>query len=261
MIIHPKLNRIFVDKSLSRGLIILGLLLAIGMSVAAFIFGMQAKYIGSAKQSITVKGLAEHAVKATRAEWHINVRSHSETQQGALDELRKEREALSQFLKVYGFQPANLYQSSESIEPNTLYETNQYGRSVEVQRGYNGRQAITVKTEDLTKVQVARAKIVEFKAQGHSIEGDNLNFLVGNLDEIKLSLIGAATKNAKARALEFAKNGDVKVGVMRAASQGTFDILSANNAADDDSYGGSYDTSSIDKIARVVVTIEYNIER
>lgn len=250
-----------LDNSITRGLVLLGIFLAIGMSLAAFIFGVQAKHIGSAKQSITVKGLAEHAIKATRAEWHISIGSHADNQQLTLNKLRSERVALNQFLSSYGFESENFYQSSESIEPNTIYETNQYGRNVEVQRGYNGRQTLTVKTEDLTKVQDARAKIVEFKAQGHSVNGENLEFLVGNLDEIKLSLIGAATKNAKARALEFAKNGDVKVGVMRAASQGTFDILSANNAADDDSYGGSYDKSSVDKIARVVVTIEYEIEK
>ena len=84
--------------------------------------------------------------------------------------------------------------------------------------------------------------------------------MVGNLDEVKLQLIGEATKNAKARAIEFAKNGDVKVGTMRTASQGTFDILPADGQVEDSS-GGTYDKSSIHKLARVVVTIEYNIER
>ena len=130
-----------------------------------------------------------------------------------------------------------------------------------MQRGYNGQQTLTVKTDDLAKVQEARAKIVEFKADGHNVGNNSLEFLVGNLDEIKLSLIGAATKNAKARAQEFAKNGDVKVGLMRAASQGTFDILSADGNNEEDTYGGNFDTSSINKIARVVVTIEYEIEK
>lgn len=250
-----------MDKSISRGLILLGLLLAIGMSMAAFIFGVQAKNIGSAKQSITVKGLAEQPIKATRAEWRIGIKLRADTLKSALDQLRQERAALVGFLNENGFDQEALSFSPESIEANIEYEEQGNGRTVRVQRGFNGTQQVRVKTEDLAKIQKARAQLVEFKAKGQRVESDDLQFLVGNLDEIKLSLIGVATKNAKARAQEFAKNGDVKVGVMRAASQGTFDILSADGNNEDDSYGGSFDTSSIDKIARVVVTIEYEIEK
>lgn len=250
-----------MDKSISRGLIVLGLLLAIGMSLAAFIFGFQAKNIGTAKQSITVKGLAEQPIKATRAEWRIGLKLNADTLQSALGQLRKERAALVGFLTETGFDQSSVSYGSESIEPNIEYETRENGRTVAVQRGFRGAQKITVKTDDLAKIQKARALLVEFKAKGQRVESDNIEYLVGNLDAIKLSLIGVATKNAKARAQEFAKNGDVKVGVMRAASQGTFDILSADGNNEEDSYGGSFDTSSIDKIARVVVTIEYEIEK
>lgn len=256
----------FVDKSLSRGLIILGVLLAIGMSAAAFIFGMQAKHIGSGKQTITVKGLAEQPVTSTRAEWRISVKSHAETFEEALNALRKERSATDIFLQSYPFGNANIIYATENVESNMVYIENENGRGVSVQRGFNGRQIITVKTDKLDKVQEARAKIIEFRAKGHTVESSGLDFVVGNLDDVKLKLIGLATKNAKARAIEFAKNGDVTVGVMRTASQGTFDILPADRQADDnsdgDNYsGGSFDTTSINKIARVVVTIEYNIER
>ena len=88
-------------------------------------------------------------------------------------------------------------------------------------------------------------------------------YLVSNLEEIKMSLIGAATKNAQARAEEFAKNGNASVGAMRSASQGAFYILPVGASVDssDYGYGGTYDKSTILKTARVVVTIDYNIER
>jgi hypothetical protein len=52
----------------SKAVVILGVLLALGMSSAAFIFGIQAKQIGAGKQSIAVKGLAEKPVTADYAE-------------------------------------------------------------------------------------------------------------------------------------------------------------------------------------------------
>ena len=47
---------------------------------------------------------------------------------------------------------------------------------------------------------------------------------------------------------------------MRGASQGAFYILPAGASTDVDDYGGAYDKTTIDKKARVVVTIEYAIE-
>lgn len=44
---------------------------------------------------------------------------------------------------------------------------------------------------------------------------------------------------------------------MRSASQGAFYILPARGARSDDEYGGTYDKTTIDKVARVVVTVEY----
>ena len=51
------------SSGLPQALVKLGVLLALGMSLAAFVLGMQAKHIGAGKQSISVKGLAEKPVK------------------------------------------------------------------------------------------------------------------------------------------------------------------------------------------------------
>ena len=50
-------------------------------------------------------------------------------------------------------------------------------------------------------------------------------------------------------------------GMMRSASQGAFNILSATSTDNDDSdYGGTYNKDTIDKKVRLVVTIEYGID-
>ena len=73
-----------MEHSISRGMVILGLLLAVGMSAAAFIFGVQAKQIGATQQTITVKGVAEKAVDATNAEWSVTLKSRGEDFASAL---------------------------------------------------------------------------------------------------------------------------------------------------------------------------------
>ena len=248
-----------MEHSISRGMVILGVLLAVGMSAAAFIFGVQAKQIGATQQTITVKGVVEKAVDATNAEWSVTLKSRGEDFASALANLRREKPALEGFLAQYGFKAEALSYGAEDVQVHYETITNEQGREQSVQRGYDASMTVFVKTEDLQKVQEARDKIIDYQAQGHALDVGEVRFMVGNLSDIKLALIGEATKDAKIRADEFAKNGNAQVGTMRSASQGTFDILAADGDTDSgDGGGGSYSTSTVHKKVRVVVTIVYN---
>ncbi|HKQ14310.1 MAG TPA: SIMPL domain-containing protein [Steroidobacteraceae bacterium] len=246
----------------SRGLIVLGVLLALGMSAGAYLLGYQAKQIGGGRQSISVKGLAEKPVKADVAEWTVGVEVVGATFAEALQKSRAALPDLKQFLVSQGFDPSVMQESTERVTEHYVQKEAPDGRVRNVQQGYQASQDIVLTSPDLTKIGSAYRAIVQFQAEGHPITHSAPLYLVSNLEEVKMSLIGAATDNAKVRAAEFAKHGDVEVGHMRTASQGAFYILptGASTEVDDYGYGGTYDKSTIDKIARVVVTIEYGIE-
>ena len=244
----------------SRALIILGVLLAVGMSAGAYLLGAQAKQIGSGRQSISVKGLAEKPVRADLAEWTLGVKVLGPTFAEALKKSRAAFPELKQFLIAQGFDTGVMSDSPEAVTEHYVQEENARGNVRSVQRGYEAQQNVVLTSSDLAKVEAAYKAIVQFQADGHAVTYSPPLFLVSNLEEVKMSLIGAATQNAKARAQEFAKNGDVRVGPMRGASQGAFYILPAGASTEVDDYGGAYDKSTIEKKARVVVTIEYAIE-
>lgn len=250
-----------MDKGIARALMVLGLLLALGMSAAAFLLGSQTRHIGSGRQSITVKGLAEKPVKADYAEWRIGIQVRGATFAEALARLRKERPSLSAFLTSQGFDADALKESSESVTPNMEEEELANGRFRSVQRGYNASQEIVVTTKSLDRAAAAAKAALQLEAEGRPVFYSAPLYLVSDLEAIKMSLIGAATQNAQKRAEEFAKNGNAQVGTMRSASQGAFYILATGANVDSSEYGGTYDKSTVDKIARVVVTIEYNIEK
>ncbi|SKO20951.1 Protein of uncharacterised function (DUF541) [Mycobacteroides abscessus subsp. massiliense] len=117
-----------------------------------------------------------------------------------------------------------------------------------------------VNTKKLDKIQAAQRAILNFRAQNEFIRFDNPQYLLGNLETIKRDLITQATEDAQKRAAEFAKTGGGKVGAMRSASQGSFNIYADTGSSEDDEYGGSYDKSTVGKQVRLVVTIEYGIE-
>ena len=250
-----------MEKEMSRSIVVLGVLLAVGMSTAAFIVGMQARRIPFSRQSISVKGLAEKPIKADLAEWAIGIKVQGQTFSEALDKLRKSRPTLDQFLKRQGFEAASLQESSEIVSPNMVTEELANQRTHEVQKGFVAEQEIMISTQDLAKIQAASKAVLQLSADGHPVFFSSPSYLVSNLEDVKMSLISAATENAYKRAQEFTKHGDAKVGAMRSASQGAFYILAPNVTTDLNDYGGAYDKTTVDKIARVVVTIDYNIER
>ncbi len=247
------------NKDFSKAIIVLGLLLAIGMASAAFILGVQAKRAVAGQQSITVKGLAEKPIKADSAEWQISVGVTAENQAGALELVAQTRKVVEEFLVKQGFGAENWTVDVESIAPH-YEEVFIKDTPRQVQKGFEAYQNIRVSSQDLTKITAANKAFLQLRAENHPVTAQPPQFLVGNLETVKMSLIADATKNARARATEFVKQDGVKVGVMKSASQGAFYILPVGGEASDDSYGGTYDKSTIDKTARVVVTIVYNIE-
>jgi uncharacterized protein len=247
------------NKSFSNAIILLGLLLAIGMASAAFILGVQAKRAVAGQQSITVKGLAEKPIKADSAEWSINVGVAALTQAEALQAVAQEREVVEAFLTKQGLGSETWSVDVETISPH-YEEIFIKDTPRQVQKGFDAYQNIRVTSKDLAKITAANKAFLQLKADNHPVSAQAPNYLVSDLESVKMSLIADATKNARSRATEFVKQDGVKVGVMKSANQGAFYILAKGSEASDDSYGGVYDKSTIDKTARVVVTIVYNIE-
>lgn len=250
-----------VEPQSGRAQVAAAAVLALGLVAGGFVLGLQLKHLRAVRQTIAVKGLAEKPVRADRAEWTVGLKVNAPTFAETLAKLRKERPSLDLFLAQQGLEKGALQDASESVEPNMEEEELEGGRTRQVQKGFVGTQDILVRTDNLAKVVDAHKSVLQFQAEGHPVSYSRPLFLVSNLEEVKMSLIGAATRNARTRAEEFAKNGDVSVGVMISASQGAFYILQPGASVDSSEYGGAYDKSTIDKIARVVVTIEYSIDR
>lgn len=247
------------QNNLFKAMAVLGILLAIGMSAAAFILGVQGKRAVSGQQSITVKGLAEKPIKADSAEWMLTISVTQPTQAAALEKLATERKVVEAFLIKQGLTAETWTTDVETLNPH-FDEVFIKEVPRQVQNGYDAFQTIPVTSKDLNKITQANKALLQLRAENHPVNALSPSYLVSDLENIKMSLIADATKNARTRATEFVKQDGVKVGVMKSASQGAFYILAVGKDAGDDSYGGVYDKSTIDKIARVVVTIVYNIE-
>jgi hypothetical protein len=87
-----------------------------------------------------------------------------------------------------------------------------------------------------------------------------INLLREGLDlpELRVSLLGEALKDARARATEIAKSANTKVGALKSAASGVVQV-SAPNSIDVSDYG-NYDTSSMDKDVMVTVRATFLVQ-
>lgn len=243
-----------------RYLALFGGILAVGLMAAAFILGHQFKNL---QQSgvITVKGLAEAEHKATLGTWRISVFGWGQNYTEAMNANQQNLNQAVKFLKEQGFSAEDREITDLSVSERTEYYVDEFGKDRSRKNGYNANRSIVISTKDLAKLQAALSKIQFLRAENEAIDFSDPDYYLESLEAIKRELIAKATQDAYVRAEEFAKTSNVKVGLLRAASQGSFDIKSSRPNTDDsdDSYGGSYDTSTVDKKVRLVVTIQYAI--
>ncbi len=234
----------------------LGMLIAFGLIVSASIASFTAYRIAGSRQSVVVKGLAEKRVSADHAQWTIGVSGSGKTLPEAFASLRANRPQVQTFLREHGFADEMQQLGRETFY--IVYRTDKDGRQTREIENYVANQSLLVSTEDVKLVDKVAGEIVALLEKGVPISVGEPEFLVSTLESVKMSLIAEATKNAFDRANEFARTGNAKVGAMKSASQGAFYILPAQgDASSMGDYGGAYDKGTIDKIARVVVTIEY----
>ena len=244
-----------------KSLWVFALILSLGFIVSAAVIGYAVKQFNNSSNSITVKGLAEKPIQADSARWEINLQtSHtSESIPQAYQLLDQQMKTLQGFFVEHGFKAADMQLGNKSSQSYYEEVETDEGRTRREFKGYIAMQSLVINSRDIQKIEKAAKDAYLLDEKGISIE-QKPQYLVSNLEEIKMSLIANATKNAHSRANEFAKVGNVQVGAMRSASQGAFYILPESGSDDDSDYGGAYDKATINKIARVVVTINYAID-
>lgn len=249
------------DNKNSLPLIIFGIILALGLIAAAFVLGTQFKNL---KQSgtITVKGLAEAPYKANLAQIQMGVSAWGQDYAAALANGKNDFKALQQFVASKGFSISSQNVTPISVEPYNEDYVDEQGQTRTRQNGYKATQTLSISSQELNKITNMLAQVQNYRISHESVTFEKPQYLLNDLEKIKHDLIAKATDDANKRAEEFAKTGHAKVGVMRSASQGSFNILDAHNPDTDDSdYGGTYDKDGVDKLVRLVVTIDYAIEQ
>jgi len=235
---------------------LLGATLALGFTMAAYLLSGAIRSFKD-ESGIKVKGYAETVVKADAARWRLVVTDRSKDLKDCYDKLAKDTAVVRAKLVEYGFTEAETnFFAAHVDEEVRLTEKDKRTNDIEF---YRLTQIIEVTTGKPDAIDKASKKITEVLAQGVNIASEQPQFTFTKLEGLKLELLGAASKNAYERAQVIASKAGGRIGRLRSASQGVFQIVPVGSTETSDY--GAYDTSTIDKTVKAVVTIDFMLEK
>ena len=238
-----------------------GLGIALGVALIACTALATKTYI-TIKESqnyIQVKGYAEKAIISESGIWTGHINAANANAVNAYKAIEDQKQATLTLLKKEGYADTDI--SWGSINRIAIYKKSPDGQYTtnEVER-YELSQPVEVVSTDVQKLSNLPAKINDMNLQGHDVSAGSVRFYYPSdkLDALKVSLLAEASKSAKERADQFAINSGNKIGRLLNARQGVFQVT-APNSSDISDYG-TYDTSSINKVVKIVVTMTYSVK-
>jgi hypothetical protein len=153
--------------------------------------------------------------------------------------------------------------SSEVIELRTkiteVLQLDENGRKTNKVDYYLATRRVRINSDDVKNLKKLGRALFDLNAQGLSVSVSGPNFFVSDLDKVKLELIEKATANGRRRAELLATSSGETLGRLVSARQGIIQITKKNSSETTD--WGVYDTETIDKVVKLVVTLEYEIAR
>lgn len=238
----------------SFGLIISVLFLALGIGFAGLKIHDGLTNFRSFDRSVTMKGLAQKDVEADLALWPIAYTETGNDLSSLQDLMDAHGRSVMAFLKKYGIADDEI--ELQQVQVQDLLAQS-YRQNNSDQNRYILTQTYMVRTPKIDVVDKASKDIGELIRQGvvFSQSGSTApTYLYTKLNDIKPEMIADATVNAREAAQEFAQNSGQKVGGIKYASQGIFQILPR-----DETYLIA-ESQQRNKTVRVVSTIQFYLE-
>lgn len=237
--------------------VILGIIISLGCVFSTYILSKAVVDFQKIQtQTIRVTGSASQQVVSDSASWTINFRTRKPTLKEGYAKLNSDAKLINKFLTDNGFEDKDI--SFGSINNYENYGRLANGNMSNNIESYTVYQSVTVKSNDIEKITKISKNVDELVNQNINLNADSVRYFVSNLDDIKIKMVGEATKNAKQRAESMVSGTNGKIGTMNSAKMGVFQIVPINST--DVSDYGINDTSSIEKKVVATVNATFNVK-
>ena len=236
------------------------LIIGLAVIVAAWLLGRAYTYKYRSQDTIVVTGLGETEFSSDLIVWNGQISFETFDVAAGYAQLERNKTKVLEFMISRGIAEQNIVFRFVNVdklyEPSYSTNGNYMGQRF---TGYRLSQGFSIESSDVDKVEAVSREISSLIAQGVSIDAYSPDYYYTKLDDVKLSLIERASADAKARAEKIAENAGAALGRVASARMGVFQITGANSN-EEFSAGGSFNTSSRQKKARITMRVEYRVK-
>ena len=219
-------------------------------------------------RTIKVIGSAKKRITSDLIEWQAVLEARAPDRTAAYKLLRESREKTVAFLEGQGIKSAEIQPQSASFDEefDTSVEFKVFPGAKEATRlekktfkGYVTREMIVVSSADVRVVEKASREVTSLLEQGISITSQAPSYFYTRLGELKVEMLAAAGKDARARADNILKStGGAAIKRMLDANMGIININPANST--ETSNEGNNDRTSYEKDIITIVRAEFELE-
>ncbi len=231
--------------------------LALGVALGGFFIG-DGIYRAMSGRTVTVKGLDERNVVADTAVWNIKINGVGGDLTALQQEIDNDISQIHTFLTESGFAPSDIQNLRVQVRDKYAGYSDAELKNQQNDGRYVIETGVMVRSHNVDLVDSVSRRMGELVRRGITITEDYSGpiYIFNGLNDIKISMIEQATKNATAAGQQFAKDADAKLGKIKSANQGVFSIESRDPT---DSWS-SNERQAINKKVRVVATITFYLK-
>jgi uncharacterized protein len=232
------------------GLVALSVAILIGSVAGA----LAVRDIKRANDEVTVTGSARRPVRADFIVWRAGVSTQQPTLAAAYQQLKGNSDRVRQYLRSHGV--ADSLITVRAVEVGNIPEISQ-GRETGRILGYRLTQFFEVRSADVDGVSRLAQEINELISEGVPLLPQPPEYLFTHLADVRVQMLADATRDARDRAIAIAQSTGTKIGPVRSARMGVFQITPRNSTEVSD-YGIN-DVSALEKDITSVVRVTFSV--
>jgi len=220
------------------------------MAVFALLLGEAIRSAKRMDEFVQVKGLSEREVSADLAAWPITFTVSDNDLANLQRQIESARKTIREFLTASGFAENEISNAPSQISDSENSSSDDERQNKRAFR-YTAKATVLLRTNNVVKAKAAIEASDKLVQQGIALGGSEYmnkpQFLFTGLNQIKPDMIQEANRAARQAADKFAADSNARIGSIRHAVQGPFEINDVESSPDR-------------KIVRVVTTVDFYLK-
>lgn len=229
--------------------------MALAVVIGSIAIAGALKDIRRGDDAVTVTGSAKKEIRSDFAVWRATVSTQSASLAPASQELQRQASQLRAFLEEQ--KVADSVISEKPVETAPVQEVLADGRETGRIVAYRLSQTFELRSADVDGLTRLSQRAGALTSQGVPLVTQPPEYLFTKLAGLRVALLEEATKDAKLRAEAITRSTGGRVGAVREARMGVFQITPRYSTEVSD-YGVN-DVSSVDKDVTAVVRVTFAV--